>query len=112
MITSLKIINKGMIIMFSYIEIIGNDLQHPFMGFVDYEFKHNVFSMTLVRGMRRLSHIIIPLSEVTDIKVERIYGADRISFTCDSKEYVFINTGFGENDYLIDHVTKATHSNS
>ncbi|KRK51737.1 hypothetical protein FC97_GL000529 [Companilactobacillus kimchii DSM 13961 = JCM 10707] len=95
-----------MIIMFTYIQIIDKDA-HNFMGYVDYEFKNNVISMTLVRGMRKLHRINIPLSDVTDIMVEEFYGTNRISFIYNAQKYIFLNSGYGENEYLIKHLTKA-----
>lgn len=92
--------------MFTYIQIINQD-KHGFTGYVDYKFKNNTISMTLVRGMRKLQRINIPLSDITNIIVENFYGTNRISFDYNSQKYIFLNSGYGENEYLIKHLTEA-----
>ena len=62
--------------------------------------------MTLVGGMRKLHRINIPLSDITDIVVEEFYGTSRISFIYNTQKYIFLNSGYGENEYLIKHLTK------
>jgi len=92
--------------MFTYIQIIGSGTD-TFKGYVDYEFTKGTLSMTLVRGMRTLHRINIPISEISNFTTDKFYGEDRISFIYDSKKYCFINTGYGESQYLIRRMAKA-----
>lgn len=94
---------KEVFVMFTYIQIIARDAQ-TFKGYVDYEFEKNVLSMTLVRGAKKLRHIVIPFSDITDLNVDKFYGNNRVNFIYDGKKYSFVNTGYGESQYLIKHL--------
>lgn len=94
--------------MFTYVQIIGSDTE-TFKGYVDYRFDKDKLSMTLVRGCRLLKHIVIPFSEVTELSVENYFGTDCASFFYGGKKYSFINTGYGEADYLKRHLLKVIH---
>ncbi|KRN99245.1 hypothetical protein [Companilactobacillus kimchiensis] len=95
--------------MFTYIQITSRD-SDTFKGYVDYEFSKDNLSMTLVRGMKTLRRINIPISEITDLNVDNFYGEERINFIYDSKKYSFINTGYGESFYLKNRMLKAVNS--
>jgi len=92
--------------MFTYIQIIGRDTD-TFKGYVDYEFNKDTLSMTLVRGMRKLHRIMIPFSEITDLTIDKFYGENRVNFIYEGKKYSFVNSGYGESQYLEQHILKA-----
>jgi len=85
--------------MFTYIQIIGKD-SIEFKGYVDYKIKKGNLSMTEVRGAKTLHRINIPIDQVTNFTVDTFYGNDRISFIYQGKQYCFVNTGYGESQYL------------
>lgn len=95
--------------MFSYIQIIGQSTD-AYKGYVDYSISKDKLSITLVRGMRKIKRIIIPISKITDINVGIFYGEDKISFIYDSKQFVFLNTGYGETQYFKDHFLRAVNA--
>jgi len=97
------------IYMFTYIQIIGRD-SSTFKGYVDYEISKDNLSMTLVRGMRTLHRIVIPLKEVTDFTIDKFYGEERLNFVYDEKKYSFINTGYGESEYLKHRMLKVINA--
>lgn len=97
-----------MIIMFTYIQIIDTDTE-VFKGYVYYQFLDDALSMTLIRGMRKLHHIVIPFADITDLIVDKLYGEDRINFIYNGKKYSIINTGYGESKYFEDHLLNATN---
>lgn len=94
---------KEVFIMFTYIQIISKDSQ-TFKGYVDYEFEKDALSITLVRGMKKLHRIIIPFNDITDLNIDKFYGNNRVNFIYDGKKYSFVNTGYGESKYLIQHL--------
>ncbi len=101
---------KQVIIMFTYIQITDRDSK-VFKGYVDYEFGKDKLSMTLVRGMKALRHIVIPFSEITDLTIDKFYGEGRVNFIYKAQKFSFLNTGYGESQYLQKHMLKATMLN-
>lgn len=95
--------------MFTYIQITDRDSE-TFKGYIDYEFDKDRLSMTLVRGMKKLHRINIPFSEITDLNIDKFYGEDRINFVYNAKKYSLINTGYGESQYLMNHILKAVEA--
>ncbi|GEO64215.1 hypothetical protein [Companilactobacillus nantensis] len=95
--------------MYTYIQIIDAGGK-AFKGYVVYEIKDGILSMTLVRGMKALHHIDIPFSKMIDLKIDQFYGEDRISFIYQAKKYSFIYTGYGEEQYLEHHLLKAVNA--
>jgi len=93
--------------MFTYIQVTQRDSE-TFKGYVDYEFGKDKLSMTLVRGMKTLRHIVIPFSRITDLTIDKFYGEDRVNFIYNAQKFSFINTGYGESKYLQHHILKAT----
>lgn len=92
--------------MFTYIQITSG-LTETFKGYVDYRFKKDELSMTLVRGMRTLHRFNIPIGEIADLRIDKFYGEDRVRFFYDNKEFSIINSGYGESSYFKDHIVKA-----
>lgn len=95
--------------MFTYIQIAGDQAKN-FKGYVDYEFKNNQLSLTLVRGMKALHHLIIDLNKVTDLTIDKFYGNHRIKFVYDGLMYSIINTGYGESKYIENHLVNAINA--
>lgn len=95
--------------MFTYIQITSK-LPETFKGYVDYEFTKDELSMTLIRGMKTLRRINIPISEITDLRIDKFYGEDRVRFFYDNKEYSIINSGYGESNYFEKHIIKAVNA--
>jgi len=89
--------------MFTYVQIIDKGSK-IFEGYVDYKFSKGTLSMTMVRGCRKLHRMDIPISKITNLKIDEYYGEPRISFSCGSAKCCFLNSGFGESQYLEHHI--------
>jgi len=95
--------------MFTYIQIIDKD-SCIFKGYVDYKITKGILSMTEVRGFKTLHHIDIPIASTTDFEIGKLYGNDRVSFIYQGRRYYFINTGYGESQYLEHHLNRAVNA--
>ncbi|MFC6175659.1 hypothetical protein ACFQAV_02360 [Companilactobacillus huachuanensis] len=91
--------------MYTYIQIIDKDSK-VFKGYVFYNIENEQLSMTIVRGMKALHRINIPFSKIVDLQINKFYGEDRISFIYQGKKYSFLYTGYGEEQYLEQHLLK------
>lgn len=90
-------------IMFAYIEIIDSEEKVSY-GYSNFSFSNGVLSIRPIKGMLGTSTQNIPIKEITDIKEDTYYGWNRISFKFANKTYSFLYSGYGEFDYLKEHL--------
>lgn len=91
--------------MYTYIQVTDKD-SGTFKGYVYFDFNKKNLSMTLIRGMRALHHIVIPLDEIIDLTIDNVFSKDHISFFHDGKKYELFTLGLGEENYLERHILK------
>ncbi|WP_143442718.1 hypothetical protein [Companilactobacillus kimchii] len=92
--------------MFAYIEIINNQSKSEF-SYVNFEIKDNLLSIKPLKGILPADKIKIPLDQITDINSDDYYGWDKIEFIFNHQKYIFLYSGYGEYDYLKEHLISA-----
>jgi len=94
---------RWMKIMFAYVEIIDSEEKVSY-GYSNFSFSKGVLSIRPIKGMLGTSTQNIPIKEITNIKEDTYYGWNRISFNFANKTYSFLYSGYGEFDYLKEHL--------
>ncbi|MQS75188.1 hypothetical protein [Companilactobacillus halodurans] len=92
--------------MFAYIQIIDSQNKVSY-GYVNFAFSNDVLSITTLKGMKHSPVIKIPISQISDISEDNYYSWNRIKFTYNKEQYSFIYSGFGEFDYLKEHLMQS-----
>ncbi|CAJ2236893.1 hypothetical protein [Companilactobacillus paralimentarius] len=92
--------------MFAYIEIINNQSKSDF-SYVNFEIKDNLLSIKPLKGILPATKIRISLDQITDVHSSDYYGWDKIEFNFNRQKYIFLYSGYGEYDYLKEHLMSA-----
>ncbi|MCH4008531.1 hypothetical protein [Companilactobacillus sp.] len=84
--------------MFAYIQIIDEN-NKTFNGYAAFEFIDGILTLSFMTGLRRTVRVKIPISEVEHLTENQDFGS-RISFDYDQKHYIFLDSGYGESQFL------------
>lgn len=84
--------------MFSYVQIFVNNI-NKFNGFGAFQIKDGVLSISFMTGLNKTVREKIPLDKVKNLSENNDLGG-KITFDFDDKHFVFLNSGFGESQYL------------
>ncbi|WP_010623993.1 hypothetical protein [Companilactobacillus versmoldensis] len=92
--------------MFAYVQIINAEKKR-FNGFASFEFINGSLTLAFMRGFKKTLRISIPINEVTNLSENTEFGS-RISFDYDNSHFVFLDSGFGESQFLKENIIQAT----
>ncbi|PMD73836.1 hypothetical protein [Companilactobacillus nuruki] len=89
--------------MFAYIEVIQNNSSVSY-GYSNFSFSGNLLSIKPLKGMKQSGQIDIFVDQITKVSEDTYYSWNRIKFDYRDSHFVFLYSGFGEFDYLKEHL--------